>query len=171
MIALFHVLVCLFLVVVQTTWLPLFTRVSSCYDLMIPFVVYLGLCSSLRKGLPLVLVAGAIIDQLSGAPAGLYFSAYGWLFMGIRWITGYFRMENILFLPCAMAAGVLVEVLLYCGAVMLHPEFKRESLFALGSLPWHLAAAICTGPIIFLALRTLQRQVARWSRYRPAHSR
>ena len=79
---LFNISACLFLVILQTTIIPYLPLLDKFYDLLIPFIVYLGLSRPVRESLPFVLFLGFIMDNLSGGPFGLYLTTYFWLFVG-----------------------------------------------------------------------------------------
>jgi len=71
----FNIATCLVLVILQTTVMPSLSLPGRFYDLMIPFVVYLGLSRPVREGLLFVCLIGFIMDNLSGSPFGLYLAS------------------------------------------------------------------------------------------------
>ena len=71
----FNISVCLFLVILQTTVMPYLPLLDSFYDLLIPFIVFIGLSRPVRESLPFVFCLGFIMDNLSGSPFGLYLTA------------------------------------------------------------------------------------------------
>ncbi len=93
----FNSSVCLFLVILQTTVMPNLPLLDSFYDLLIPFVVFLGLFRPVRESLPFVFFLGFIMDNLSGSPFGLYLTAYFWLFIGVKGITKLLQVGNRLY--------------------------------------------------------------------------
>jgi hypothetical protein len=71
MIYLFYFSVCLGFLLLQTAILPALPLLSRCYDIIIPWVVFLGIAHPARESLPVVFFLGFSMDSLSGAPFGL----------------------------------------------------------------------------------------------------
>jgi len=90
----FNISACLFLVILQTTVMPYLPLLEKFYDLLIPFIVYLGLSRPVRESLPFVLFLGFIMDNLSGGPFGLYLTTYFWLYVGVKGITMFIQVGN-----------------------------------------------------------------------------
>ena len=59
----FYIAVCLFLIILQTTLLPFIPFLENVYDLLIAFVIYLGLYRPIREGLILVFLLGFLVDN------------------------------------------------------------------------------------------------------------
>ena len=109
----FNIGICLFLVILQTTIMPHLSVPGRFYDLLVPFIVYLGLFRSVRESLLIVVFVGFIMDNLSGAPFGLYLTTYFWLLIGVKGITLILQVGNRLFIvTLIVAAGVLMENLI-----------------------------------------------------------
>jgi rod shape-determining protein MreD len=72
MIYCFYIGICLCLVILQTAVLPHIPLLDTFYDLIVAFIIYLGLYRPLRDGLLLALFLGFIMDNLSGSPFGIY---------------------------------------------------------------------------------------------------
>ena len=104
----FYIAVSLFLILLQTSLLPLIPLLENVYDLLIAFVIYLGLYRPIREGLILVFLLGFLMDNLSGSPFGLYLTIYCWLFIGVKWITTLFQVGNRVLLAVVVAVGVLI---------------------------------------------------------------
>jgi rod shape-determining protein MreD len=149
MIYCFYVAACLFLVILQTAVLPHLPLLSSFYDLLIPFIIYLALYRPLREGLLLVILLGFIMDNISGSPFGLYLTTYCWLLIGVIWTTKFVQVGNRVLLSVVVAAGVLIENLLFMGTFTISgPDAKIpvgmwstvaiQLLWALGSGPFFL---------------------------------
>ena len=88
---------CLILLLAQTVILPDIPGLVIYYDLVLLFVFYLSLFRPIRESLPIVLILGFIMDNLSGAPFGVYFTTYFWIYFGIRWVTCFLRRTRS---PC-----------------------------------------------------------------------
>ena len=124
----FNIGICLFLVILQTTIMPHLSVPGRFYDLLVPFIVYLGLSRSVRESLLIVVFVGFIMDNLSGGPFGLYLTTYFWLLIGVKGITLILQVGNRLFIvTLIVAAGVLMENLIFLGTFAV---FDPERQFA-----------------------------------------
>ena len=106
---LYYSLLGLVVLIIQTTIIPEFTGTQGPYDLVALIIFYLGLYQPFRQSLPMVFVLGFIMDNLSGAPFGLYITTYFWIFVGVCWVTRFIRVRNIVLLPLLVAVGIVVE--------------------------------------------------------------
>ena len=156
----FNISVCLFLVILQTTVMPYLPLMDSFYDLLIPFVVFLGLSRPVRESLPFVFFLGFIMDNLSGSPFGLYLTAYFWLFIGVKGITKLLQVRNRLFIvTLIVAAGVLIENLIFLGTLTILGPDQQLSGNAARTVTIQVLWAIWTGPIFFVVLRGVQKRL------------
>jgi len=156
----FNISVCLFLVILQTTVMPYLPLLDSFYDLLIPFVVFLGLSRSVRESLPFVFFLGFIMDNLSGSPFGLYLTAYFWLFIGVKGITKLLQVKNRLFIiTMIVAAGVLIENLVFLGTLTILGPDQQLSGNAARTVTIQVLWAIWTGPIFFVVLKDVQKRL------------
>ena len=148
----FYVGVCLFLILLQTTILPYIALLKSIYDLLIPFVIYLGLYRPIREGLILVFILGFLMDNLSGSPFGLYLTTYCWLFIGVKWITTLFQVGNRILIFVVVAAGVLISNGIFITSFAIQPDMgipENAIQTAFIQLVWALA----TGPFLLMLFR------------------
>ncbi|RUA03509.1 MAG: hypothetical protein DSY89_00625 [Deltaproteobacteria bacterium] len=151
----FHIIFGLAILVLQTTILPDTAIFSSCYDLLIVQVVYLGLHQKVRESIIVIVLLGIAADSLTGGPYGVYLTTYFWLFISVRWALVYLRLSNTIILPFVVAYGVLIENLLqFAGAFALDPSNGTIVQMSLHILTTQLLWAIFTGPI-FLRLLSL----------------
>ena len=156
----FNISVCLFLVILQTTVMPYLPLLDSFYDLLIPFVVFLGLSRPVRESLPFVFFLGFIMDNLSGSPFGLYLTAYFWLFIGVKGITKLLQVGNRLFIiTLIVAAGVLIENLIFLGTLTILGPDQQLAGNAAKTVTIQVLWAIWTGPIFFVILRDVQKRL------------
>ena len=156
----FNISVCLFLVILQTTVMPTLPLLDSFYDLLIPFVVFLGLSRPVRESLPFVFFLGFIMDNLSGSPFGLYLTAYFWLFIGVKGITKLLQVGNRLFIiALIVAAGVLLENLIFLGTLTILGPDQQLAGNAAQTVTIQVLWAIWTGPVLFMVLRDLQKRL------------
>ena len=155
----FYVAVCLFLILLQTSLLPLIPLLETVYDLLIAFVIYLGLYRPIREGLILVFLLGFLMDNLSGSPFGLYLTIYCWLFIGVKWITTLFQVGNRMLLAVVVAVGVLIangiiisSFAIQGGDIKL-PENTMQTVLI--QFIWALA----TGPLLLVLFRFGQNRL------------
>ena len=156
----FNVSVCLFLVILQTTVLPYLPLLDSFYDLLIPFIVFIGLYRPVRESLPFVFFLGFIMDNLSGTPFGLYLTAYFWLYIGVKGITKLLQVGNRLFIiTLIMAAGVLLENLIFLGTLTIFGPDQKIAGNAARTVTLQVLWAIWTGPVFLVILRNIQSRL------------
>jgi cell shape-determining protein MreD len=159
---LLYIFLCLVLILIQTTLIPALSLFNRFYDILIVVVIFLGLYRNLREGLPVILFAGFIMDNLYNGPFGLYLTVYLWLYACIRRCSVYFNVRSILFTFLIVPAGVLFQNIIFVISF---------SLFNAGSLQYpdvyfviakQIIWAMITGPA-FLILLTLSLNV--WGRW------
>ena len=150
----FNIGICLVLVILQTTVMPYLSVLDRFYDLLIPFIVYLGLFRPVREGLLFVCFLGFIMDNLSGGPFGLYLTSYFWLFIGAKGITQLLQVSKHVFIVTfIVAAGVLAQNLIFLGSfAIFSPELQIAGdafkIVAVQSL-W----ALLTGSVFLIIYR------------------
>jgi len=156
----FNISACLFLVILQTTVMSYLPLLNNFYDLLIPFIVYLGLSRPVRESLPFVFFLGFIMDNLSGSPFGLYLTAYFWLFVGVKGITQLLQVGNRLFIATLIvAAGVLIENLIFLGTLTVLGPDQQLAGDAVKAITIQILWAIWTGPLFLVAFRKLQNRL------------
>ena len=149
----FYLFVCLFLTIFQTAVILEFFPSYQCYDLFIPYILYLGIMRPFYEVLPFVIISGLIVDSLSAGPLGLYVTSYFWIFALTRLVSGALVVGHWICLPFVIAAGVLFENFMILGVcVLLDRQFQvpRMSIqIMLEQAGW----ATVTGIFIFMAIR------------------
>lgn len=171
MIYLFYPILGLCLIVFQTAvkpFLPSF--LAGFYDLLVPLVVYLSMCRPPREYLPNILLWGFVMDSLSGAPFGLYVSAYLWIVFSIQGVMRLFHMRNRLVLWPMVALGVLLENLIVIGlkAAFIPASLNLQEITVL--LAPQLVWALGTGAVFLYLLKSTDAALSRWRSeyYEPA---
>jgi cell shape-determining protein MreD len=157
MIYIFYIGICLVLIILQTTMLsnlPLFDRF---YDLLIPFIIHLGLYRTVREGLILSCFLGLIMDNLSGSPFGLYLSTYCWLFIGIKWTIRYVQVANKILLSLVVIAGVFLENLIFLAASSIVGPGLIIGTDTIRTIAFQLIWALASGPLFLMIFRYLQQ--------------
>jgi hypothetical protein len=146
----YHLIVCLFLIVFQSTVLAEGVGPSYLYDLMAPFVVYLGVHRLTREAVPVLILGGLAMDGISGCVFGVHLSVFLWMFVGVRWAIQFLHVGNVIFLPLLVTAGVLFEslVVAFSAVVLESSSWPVESIFPVvtGQVLW----GAVTGPFLML---------------------
>ena len=158
-----YIFICLGFIVIQTTLFPLFAWLTDFYDLLIPFVVYLGLFRPLKEGLPVVFFLGLTMDTLSGGAFGIYSTTYFWLYVCIAWLIGFLHFKNNLLLPFIVVVGVLVENLVFLGTIMLGNPGGTLPQGTVKILTIQLLWALFTGPLLLLLIRSVHLSWLKWA--------
>ncbi|MBI9077569.1 MAG: hypothetical protein JEZ02_19345 [Desulfatibacillum sp.] len=145
----------LLLVVFRTTFpghaIPLF----SAYDLMVPFVLGVGLFRPMKEGIIIVIFCGLAMDVYSGAPPWYYFVTYFWLFVVSRWLPSFLHADNIFFLAAFCGGGALFqEIFMHLCVFFL----KSQTFAFLEILKQSGLAAFCgaiTGPLLIMVQNSI----------------
>ncbi len=165
---LFYLFICIFLILVQTTILPNCLYFEKFYDLLIPFILYLGLFRPFGEGLPIILLLGFVMDSISGSPFGLYLTTYFWLFVAMRWVIQYLHSGSFILLPLVVFMGVLMENIIFIMVIaILEPDWKFLTPAlnaAFGQLLW----VIITGPLFFVFTGSIHQKLEKWHKERSA---
>lgn len=146
----YHLIVCLFLIVFQSTVLA-GAGPSHLYDLIAPFVVYLGVHRLTREAIPVLILAGLAMDGISGCVFGVHLTVYLWMFVGVRWAIQFLHVGNVIFLPLLVSAGVLFEslVVAFSAVVLESSPWPVASMFPVvaSQVLW----GAVTGPFLMLS--------------------
>lgn len=157
----FNIIVSLFLIILQTTVMPYLPLLDKFYDLLIPFIVYLGLSRPLRESLFFVLLLGFIMDNLSGGPFGLYLTTYFWLFIGVKGITMFIQVANRLFIiTLIIATGVLMENTIILGAYAVLGSGQQFAGDLVKIVAVQVLWAILTGSLFLMLFRNAQNRLS-----------
>lgn len=146
--------ICLILVILQTTVMPYSAMLNRFYDLLVPFIAYLGLSRPVREGLLFVCFLGFIMDNLSGSPFGLYLTSYFWLFIGVKGITQLLQVGRRVFvITLIVATGVLVENLVFLGSFAIFSPEQPIAGDAVKIVAAQLLWALLTGFLFLIVFR------------------
>ena len=137
------------LVCFQTTVLPVFPKLFAQFDLLVPLIVFLTLFRSSAGILPVILIAGSLMDLLSGGSGGVYIITYLIIFAGFRNTPGYFHFKSQVLFQMALLLAVLLEnvvfnIVLSFQAQALHFSLDTGRVLAV-SLLW----ALIGGPFFY----------------------
>lgn len=148
MIYLVHILICLILVVVQTTVMPVLLPPPLMYDLLLPFVVYLGLNESPGRAVMPLLAAGLMMDTVSGGALGMYTLVYCWLYALIRLLINLIQRDSRMVFVLAIVAGVALEHAIFRLTGFFSGNMIPFGGHSLGSFTGRMITAGLTGPFV-----------------------
>ena len=158
----FHIVICLGLIVVQTTVMPYIPLFDRFYDLLSPFVIYLSIFRSNRESLVIIFLFGFFMDIISGGPFGLYITAYVWLFIGVRWAITFLHVGDSMLLPFVVALGVLMENFIFVVTSAMFEQSSRASEAMVSTIIVQVLWAIFTGPLFLMFFNYSHRRWDRW---------
>lgn len=159
----YHLMLCLFLIIFQTTLLVGGGTVRL-YDLLAPFVVYLGVYHLPRRAIPVLVLGGLAMDGISGGVFGVHLTAYLWIYVGVRWAIQFLQAGNVILLPLLVTAGIVFEslVVAFSAVVLASAPWPVESMFPVVSAQVLWGAV--TGPFLMLFFIRGQKVVDRASK-------
>ena len=158
----FYICVCLCLVIFQTTIIPHISLFNNFYDLLVPFIIYLGLFRSARESIPFILVLGFLMDNLSGAPFGLYVTTYFWLFIIVKLVIRYLHARNNILLLFIVAAGVLMENIIFIASVSIPGPDLQFSAITIRTVIFQILWAVCTGFFFLIFFNHIHKKLEKW---------
>lgn len=155
----YHLIICLCLILVQTTLVVGGSPVTP-YDPFVPFVIYLGVHCNWREAVPALVFGGLAMDSISGGVFGVHLSAYVWMYAGVRWAIQFLHVGNLILLPMLVIAGVAFETLVaaFSAVVLASAAWRVESMLAL--LLRQVLWGALTGPLLTLLFIRGQKWVA-----------
>jgi len=159
---LLYTLVCLLVVVFQTTLSMHFAILAGMYDLFLLFVIYLGFYRTVREGFPFVILFGLTMDALSGGPFGLYMTSYFWLYVCILGMTGFMRVGNNMILPLVVVGGILFQNIVFLGTMTLFVPEAKPPAFLYRNVLTPLLWSVITGPVLILLFHRAHLALEKW---------
>ena len=160
---LFYMGLCLLLSTIQTTIMPYLSVFKQHYDLLLVFVLYLSLYRPVREGLPVVFFLGLVMDNLSGSPLGFFVTAYFWIFIIAVWGTRFLHAANRILILIVVAAGVLIENLIFLGYLAMLDEGLRNAREVFEKMVRQMLWALFTGPVLLMLIRASHKRFQNWS--------
>ncbi len=157
-----YICVCLFLVVLQTTILCSIPIFDNFYDILIPFILYIGLFRSFIEGLPIVFLLGYMMDALTGGPFGIYITIYFWLYAGIIGLKQYLHAGSFLLRPFVIGTGVLLENLALIASLTILEKNWDLPADTFRSVIMQILWAVFTGPYILLLIDYSGSKTDKW---------
>lgn len=141
--------VCLLMIILQTTLLVGGGPVCL-YELMAPFVVFLGIHHRPREAVVVLILGGVAMDGLSGGVFGIHLSIYLWMYAGVRSAIQFLHVGNVILLPLLVTLGVAFESLAvaFSAVVLASAAWPVEAVFSV--VPGQVLWGAVTGPFLML---------------------
>jgi rod shape-determining protein MreD len=149
------------LVTLQTALIPRLGFVGHFFDLLLPWVIYLAAFRPAHEALPFVVFMGALMDNLSGGPFGLYLTSYLWLFLAVRMAATVVRAENAMVLVLTLITAVAFQNLLFFMVLGLSGSGGHTAGGVIRVVSEQLGWVLLTGPLIALGMRQAKRLTSR----------
>jgi cell shape-determining protein MreD len=149
----YYIIVGIGLILLQTAVIPGIPVLNTCFDFVGLFVIYLGFSRPVREALPVVLLLGLLADNLSGAPFMLYVTAYGWMFFSVRVLSQILQVSLRFRTALIVAAGVLLENLIFILTFVLLGPGTHSPVAATGSVIIQLVWAFTLGPLLVVSFK------------------
>lgn len=165
---LFYIAVCLTLVVLETTLMADLVVFRGIYDLLVTFVVYLGLYRPARESLPVIACLGFVMDNLSGAPFGLYLTVYLWVFAGIKWLMRYLQVRTSALVMVVVPIAVFIELSFSVAVILMQAPGEIPASAVSRLLGGQLFWALLTGPLFLMFYETVHSRLEKWTAERKA---
>ena len=157
-----YIFIGLCMIILQSAIMPYIPLFDRFYDLLIPFVVYVGLFRTVHESMAVIILFGFVMDSLTGGPFGLYITSYFWTFISVRWIIKLFHARHTLILLFVVAAAVLMQNLIFIGSLAIITQDSRfpESAFKIVST--QILWAMLTGPLFLICYGVVHQRWDKW---------
>lgn len=149
----------IFLIIIQTTMLPHIYFCDRMYDLLIPIVIHASIYHSFGGSLFLVIFFGALMDNLSGSPAGFYLTFYLWILIATRYLKQFLHVGSITLVTIVVLLVVALESLLLMGLVTVNNIMISGAGHVIRRALAEVIWAIFTAPLLLIALDQLLTKV------------
>jgi hypothetical protein len=116
----------------------------------------------MRESVPIIIIVGLIMDQLSCSPFMLHVTAYIWLYVSLKWITKVLQVGKRLRLPFIVSFGVLIENFIFMSNIALVEPGMRFPAVAARIVAVQFIWAIFTGPLFLVFFEQTHKGWNRW---------
>jgi rod shape-determining protein MreD len=149
------------LITCQTTLIPRLGFVGHFFDLLLPWVIYLAAFRPVHETLPFVVFMGALMDNLSGGPFGLYLTSYVWLFIMVRLAATLLRAENVMVLVLIIIAAVASQNGLFFMVLGMSGAGAHSPGELIRVVSEQIGWVLLIGPLFALGMRQTKRLTSR----------
>ncbi|MBA3019122.1 MAG: hypothetical protein KKD12_05275 [Proteobacteria bacterium] len=102
------------------------------------------------------------MDNLSGAPFGLYVTTYFWLFIIVKLVIRYLHARNNILLLFIVAAGVLMENIIFIASVSIQGPDLQFSAITIRTVIFQILWAVCTGFFFLIFFNHIHKKLEKW---------
>jgi hypothetical protein len=162
MVFIFNLLFGLVLMAFQTAVLPRLPFMVNCYDLLLPYIIYITIFRPLKESCVLVVGMGLLIEQLSGVPFGLFTIVYLWVMVGVRWGVRFFNLGNFFLMPFIVAAAVIFENTFFVFSIIIKNSFVALPIISGKMIFDQFLFALISAPLLMVILNSAHRLCAAW---------
>jgi rod shape-determining protein MreD len=157
-----YIFIGLCMIILQSAIMTHISLFDRFYDLLMPFVVYVGLFRTVQESMAVIILFGFVMDSLTGGPFGLYITSYFWTFITARWIIKLFHARHTLILLFVVAASVLMQNLIFISSLAIITQGSRfpESAFKIVST--QVLWAMFTGPLFLIFYGFVHQHWDKW---------
>jgi rod shape-determining protein MreD len=153
----FYIASSLCLVICQTTLLPRLGFAGHFFDLLLPWVTYLAAFRPVQETLLFVLFMGALMDNLSGGPFGLYLISYVWLFIAVRLAAAVVRVENPMVLVLIIVIAVAFQNVFFAVTLDISGAGALSVGEVIRVVSEQVVWVLLLGPVLVLGMRFARR--------------
>ncbi len=154
---LLHALMGLILIIFQTAVRPQIGFLTGIYDVLIAYILFLGLFRPLKEALVVVLVFGFVMDSLSGGPFGLFLTTYFWVVLLTRQITRFLHPDNLVLRFFVVVLGVIAQNGVYMGVAVVLENLAFAPALIQRAAMTQMLWALGTGFILVTIFRQCHR--------------
>ena len=155
---LLHVVIGLMLIVFQTTIRPQIIILNGLYDVLIAYVIYIGLFRPLKEALFMIVVFGFAMDSLSGGLFGLFLTTYFWIVLISYQITRFLHPDNRVLRFLSVGFGVMIQNGVYIAMIMILEDLTFAPAPIKQTAVTQVVWALATGFILVTAFRHCHRK-------------
>lgn len=148
----------IFLIIVQTSLLPLFFGLTLRPDLILLIVLYIGLNETPIAGAFYSWLLGCILDVFCGTTLGLNGMIMLPIFYGTYLGAKKLNLKNDLIMLVATALGTLCNSVFLVLTLLCFSEQSQNSALILNRLPSQLFINLITVIIVTISLSTIRSQ-------------
>nr|HID59110.1 hypothetical protein [Desulfobacterales bacterium] len=146
-------------VVAQTTFIRLLPFSNIIFDLMIPYVLFLGMYRPGGMSIVLVMVNGSIMDIFSGGVFGIYLSIYLWIYFLTKKAHKYVMVREIASQSLMVALSVFGENIVLWFIHVIGSKYHGLIYQDVGRILIMTLLGGLLGPLILLFLRCVDRSM------------
>ncbi|OEU73248.1 MAG: rod shape-determining protein MreD [Desulfuromonadales bacterium C00003068] len=164
----FYLFAAIFLILVQTSTLPLFFGLTLRPDLILLLVLYIGLNESPIAGAFYSWFLGCVLDVFCGMTLGLNGMILLLIFCGTYMVGRQLNLKNDLVMLVATTFGTISNSLLLILTLLFFSEQRQSTTLILNGLPAQLVINLVTVLSVTLLLSAIRTR-SRYNKRKTSH--